>query len=147
MTFPGSKNLSVHVHHVDLRWSDFDRYGHLMNANYIEIAQEARLAFAEEHFTAKGNEFAAFVRHLDVDFRKPIEPEGNLRVRVESQTVEIGNTSFITRQEIKDKHGRTACVIECVQVAVDLDSQTPRSLTEEEKEIIIEPGRFTEDEA
>ena len=40
---------SVHTYRIQTRWSDFDMYGHMMNANYIELAQEARLAFAKEH--------------------------------------------------------------------------------------------------
>ncbi|HCJ68306.1 acyl-CoA thioesterase [Corynebacterium casei] len=131
---------SIHSHRIPVRWSDFDRYGHIMNANYVEIAQEARLAFAEDKFFSQDIEFAAFVRHLDLDFRKPIEPEGNTELLIESQVVEVGNTSFVTRQEIKDKHGRTACVVECVQVAVDLDTQTPRSLTDMERDILLNIG-------
>ena len=132
---------SIHTHHIPVRWSDFDRYGHIMNANYVEIAQEARLAFAEDKFYSQDIDFAAFVRHLDVDFRKPIEPEGNAELLIESQVVEVGNTSFVTRQEIKDKHGRTACVVECVQGAVDLDTQMPRTLTEQEREILLNIGQ------
>ena len=55
---------------------------------------------------------------------------------VESQVVEVGNSSFVTRQEIKDKHGRIACVVETVSVAVDMDTQMPRPLTEEEREVM-----------
>lgn len=135
---------SIHAYRVPVRWADFDRYGHIMNANYVEIAQEARLAFADDKFFSQGIDFAAFVRHLDLDFRKPIEPEGNSELLVESQVVEVGNTSFVSRQEIKDKHGRTACVVECVQVAVDLDTHTPRSLTEREREILLNIGVDTE---
>ncbi len=40
-------------------------YGHMMNANYIELAQEARLAFAMDHFYKNGLDMIAFVRHLD----------------------------------------------------------------------------------
>ena len=31
---------SIHTHHIPVRWSDFDRYGHIMNANYVEIAKK-----------------------------------------------------------------------------------------------------------
>lgn len=133
-------NPAVHQHRISLRWSDFDRYGHVMNANYVEIAQEARLAFAEDNFYSKGLDFAAFVRHLELDFRLPVEPEGNTELLVESQVVEVGNTSFVTRQEIKDKVGRVACVVECVSVAVDMDTQRPRPLTVEEKQVIMSAG-------
>lgn len=129
---------AIHTHRVAVRWADFDRYGHLMNANYVEIAQEARLAWAEHNFFSQGREFAAFVRHLDIDFRKPVEPEGTTELQVDSQVVEIGNTSFVTRQEIKDKHGSVACVVECVQVAVDVKTQKPRPLTDEEKAILVD---------
>ena len=130
-------NPAIHQYRVPLRWSDFDRYGHVMNANYVEIAQEARLAYKEAYFDPAGmQDFAAFVRKLDLDFRKPIEPEGNSVLLVESQVVEVGNSSFVTRQEIKDKHGRVACVIETVSVAVDMDTQMPRPLTEQEREVM-----------
>ncbi|ERJ45295.1 thioesterase [Corynebacterium pseudodiphtheriticum 090104] len=130
-------NPAIHQYRVPLRWSDFDRYGHVMNANYVEIAQEARLAYKQAYFDPAGMEdFAAFVRKLDLDFRKPIEPEGNSVLLVESQVVEVGNSSFVTRQEIKDKHGRIACVVETVSVAVDMDTQMPRPLTEEEREVM-----------
>ncbi|MDY3127204.1 MAG: thioesterase family protein [Corynebacterium sp.] len=138
---------AIHTHRIPVRWSDFDRYGHIMNANYVEIAQEARLVFAEDYLFDHNPDFAAFVRHLDLDFRKPIEPEGNSELVVETQVVEIGNSSFVTRQEIKDKHGRTACVVECVQVAVDIDTQRPRPLTEDEKNILLNVGQETATES
>ena len=50
---------------VPVRWSDFDRYGHMMNANYIEIAQEARLAFARDVIYPEIPDFDVFVRHID----------------------------------------------------------------------------------
>ena len=50
---------SVHTYRIQTRWSDFDMYGHMMNANYIELAQEARLAFAKEHIYSKGLDFIA----------------------------------------------------------------------------------------
>lgn len=136
---PAAPRPGVHVHRISLRWSDFDRYGHMMNANYVEIAQEARLEFAERNFFSQGLDFKAFVRHLDLDFRAPIEPKGAAEVIVETQLVEIGNTSFITRQEIKDTDGRVACVVECVSVVIDSETLRPRPLTDEERSIISQP--------
>ncbi|WIM67211.1 thioesterase family protein [Corynebacterium breve] len=128
---------NLHVQSVPLRWSDFDRFGHVMNANYIEIAQEARVEFANEHFEARGHEFAVFVRHIESDYLRPILPDTTV-VTVETQVVEIGNTSFTTRQEIKDRQGRVACVVECVQVAIDMEAERPRSLTQKEVGILTQ---------
>ncbi len=129
------QNPALHVTTVPIRWSDFDRYGHLMNANYVELAQEARLQFANDEFADKGHDFAVFVRHIDVDFLRPVMPDTTELV-VETQVVEIGNTSFTTRQELKDRQGRVACVVECVQVTIDMDTSRPRSITQKEVKIL-----------
>ncbi|STC68687.1 MULTISPECIES: acyl-CoA thioesterase [Corynebacterium] len=129
------QSSNIHLHEVPLRWGDFDRYGHIMNARYVEIAQEARVEFADEYFEKRGHEFAVFVRHIECDFLRPILPDTKTVV-VETQVVEIGNTSFTTRQEIKDRQGRTACVVECVQVAIDMEVERPRSLTQKEVGIL-----------
>lgn len=129
------QNSALHVTTVPVRWSDFDRYGHIMNANYVELAQEARLQFAKDEFDARGHEFAVFVRHLDIDFLRPVMPDTTELV-VETQVVEIGNTSFTTRQEIKDRQNRVACVVECVQVAIDMTTERPRSITQKEIRIL-----------
>ncbi|AGS35555.1 hypothetical protein B841_10415 [Corynebacterium maris DSM 45190] len=132
-----SGNSTLHTHTVPVRWSDFDRYGHLMNANYIELAQEARLEFANDYFTAKGHDFSVFVRRIEADYLRPVLPD-TTAITVETQVVEIGNTSFVTRQELKDRQGRTACVVECVQVAIDMTTERPRSITQREVGILTQ---------
>lgn len=120
-----------HTHKVSLRWGDFDRYGHVTNSAYIELAQEARLAFAQEFFFSQGHEFVVFVRRLEVDYVRPILPN-TTAVTVETQVANVGNTSFTTRQEIKDAQGKVCCVIECVQVTVDTTTTSPREITQKE---------------
>ncbi|WP_293770995.1 thioesterase family protein [uncultured Corynebacterium sp.] len=126
----------IHSLTVSVRWSDFDRYGHMMNANYVELAQEARLEFARDHIFPDFPLFAAFVRHLDIDYVAPIKPEGVREVVVETWVTRVGNTSFTTRQEIKTPGGPVSCTVNCVQVAIDLDNGLPRQLTAGEKDII-----------
>lgn len=133
----------VHVARIPVRWSDFDRYGHIMNANYIELAQESRLQFAEDYFYSQGHEFAVFVRRVEADYFKPILSD-TTEVTIETTVVEIGNTSFVTRQEIKDRQNRLACVIECVQVTVDMETETPRALTDKEIGILTAPPKLNE---
>ena len=130
---------NVHALTVGVRWSDFDMYGHMMNSNFIELAQEARLAFAMHNFYARGVNMVAFVRHIDADYVRPIKWDGRHgAVTVETTVVRLGTTSFTTRQKIKDAQGQVACVIDCVQVAIDPGTQMPREVTEEERNIILE---------
>lgn len=122
---------NVHVYEVPLRWSDFDRYGHVTNSVYLEVAQEARLAFAREYFYSQGHEFAVFVRRVEADYTRPILPS-TAAVTVETRVSRVGSTSFTTRQEIKDAQGRVCCTVECVQVTVDDATATPRAITQHE---------------
>lgn len=128
---------TLHTMQIPVRWSDFDRYGHIMNACYIEIAQEARLAFAEGEFVARGMDFAVFVRHLEINYLRPVLPD-TTDLTVETQVVELGNTSFTTRQEIKDRQNRVACVVECVQVAIDVETSRPREINHAERKVLTQ---------
>ena len=121
-------NSSIHIVQVPVRWGDFDRFGHITNAAYVELAQEARMAFALEEFVGRGMDMpSVFVRKIEADYLRPVLPH-NPYVTVEIQVVEIGNTSFTTRQEIKDGEGQICCVVEVVQVAIDIMTARPRAV-------------------
>lgn len=128
---------AIHYTTMPVRWSDFDRHGHIMNANYLEFAQEARLEYAEHFFFSRGLDFSVFVRRVEADYFRPIQPD-TTHVHIETQAVEVGRTSFITRQEIKDRQKRLACVVETVQVAIDMSTLMPRELTQAEIGIITQ---------
>lgn len=129
-------NAAVHVARVPVRWSDFDRFGHLTNSAYVEVAQEARLLWAHEEFSYKGLDIpSVFVRHITADYRAPIMPSTQV-VEVETQVVEVKTTSFTTRQVIKDAQGQVACVVECVQIAVDLKTSAPRAIEAHEMKVL-----------
>lgn len=138
---------NVHVHEIPVRWGDFDRYGHVTNSAYIELAQEARLKFAQDNFYSQGHEFVVFVRRLEADYIRPLLPNTQV-VTVDTQVSNVGTTSFTTRQEIKDAQGRVCCVIECVQVTVDTQTTSPREITSKEIGILSQTAASsTEGEA
>lgn len=127
---------NVHITVVPLRWNDFDRYGHVTNSVYIELAQEARQIMAYEEFHSKGLEIpTVFVRHIDAEYLRPLLAE-TTAVTVESTISRIGTTSFTTRQEIKDRSGALCAVITVTQVAVDLQTASPREITAQELHIL-----------
>lgn len=126
----------VHTTKIPVRWGDFDRFGHINNASYIEIAQEARAIFAMEEFVERGHAMpAAFVRSMKIDYLSAIMPD-TMEVMVETQVIKIGNTSFTTIQYLKDRHGALACVVECVQITMDLNSGKPRPIEEHERKVL-----------
>lgn len=125
----------ANVHTIPLRWNDFDRYGHLNNCKFLDIAQEARILFTKEQFESQGHEFGVFVRHAEVDFLRPVMPDTK-DVEVTSTVTEVGNTSFKVAQEIKDRQGRVCGVVTTVLVAVDLSTAAPREITKQERGIL-----------
>lgn len=135
----------VHVTTVPLRWSDFDRYGHMNNAAYIELAQEARVKFARDEFLGRGLDVpTVFVRRLEIDYLRPVLPDTTAEVVVETVVTQFGRTSFTTRQQIKDHLGNVACVIDCVQVAIDMSTANPREITATERKVLTQAGAEVE---
>ena len=125
-----------HTTEVHVRWSDFDRFGHLNNAAYIELAQEARAKFGVEEFLGRGQEIpAVFIRRLSANYMHPILPD-TTSVIVETRVTHVGTTSFTTSQAIYDRHGTISCAVECVQIAVDLGSASPREITAHEMKVL-----------
>lgn len=134
---PHFDQRAVYRTYVPMRWNDFDRYGHLNNAQYIELAQEARVQFTVNEFPRAGMTAPAFfLRHLEVDFLKPVLPNKDNRVLIETVVENIGTTSMTVRQEIKDPDGRVAAVVTSVSVAMDRESASPRAITSAEKKIL-----------
>lgn len=127
-------NLLSDTQVIPLRWNDYDRYGHLNNCKFVDISQEARIAFMQQNF-AEQEEFGVFVRHVEVDYLRPVMPDTNA-VTVETSVTEIGNTSFKTSQDLKDRHGNVCGVVKTVLVAVDLKTAAPREITQDERGIL-----------
>lgn len=126
----------IHITKIPVRWGDFDRFGHINNASYIELAQEARANFAMEEFVETGHAMpAAFVRSMKIDYLSAVMPD-TMEVIVETQVIRIGSTSFTTMQKIKDRHGALACTVECVQIMVDLETGRPRPIEEHERKVL-----------
>ncbi|MDO4929043.1 MAG: thioesterase family protein [Corynebacterium sp.] len=128
----------THTTQIPLRWGDFDRFGHVTNAAYIELAQEARVIWANDSFLAAGHDIpAVFVRKVEVDFLRPVLPS-NKAVEVETAVNSIGSTSFVTRQDIYDVEHHLCATVTATQVAVDLQTARPREINEEERHVLTQ---------
>ncbi|MDO4910339.1 MAG: thioesterase family protein [Corynebacterium sp.] len=125
----------VHSSEIHIRWSDFDRFGHLNNLSYIELAQEARASYAQQTFENEGLDVpAAFVRHIEADYMRPLLPDTQ-DARIDTVITHIGTSSFTTKQTVHDRKGNACAVVTAVQVAVDLKTGKPRDITDAERAI------------
>lgn len=131
------------VTRVPVRWSDFDRYGHVNNISYLNFAQEARVHLVRDSQSAGAPLPPMVVRSIRVDYLRALLPD-TVEVRVESEITRIGRTSYTLRQTISDGHDNAAAVVDTVMVFVDLDTASPMALTPSTRQML---QQFASDEA
>ena len=91
-------------HKAFVRWDDLDAMGHVNNAKYLTLAQEARFEWSFMQHHSKGEIpglMEMVVAKAEVDFYKPINL-GGIFVDVELWVEKIGNSSFVMVYEIRN---------------------------------------------
>jgi acyl-CoA thioester hydrolase len=125
-----------------LRWSDLDAFGHINNARFLTLYEEARVALFFTGAGARGltsfEEGIVIARH-EVDYLRPVAfgagPDGAPRpptVRIELWISEVRPSRFVVDYELFDvdtlaSRARSVCV------PYNLDGQHPRRLSETER--------------
>ena len=122
-----------------VRWDDIDAFGHVNNAKYLTLAQEARFQWSYYEFV-KRNQTPTIVEMVvaraEVDFIVPIY-EGGAFVDVHMWVDSVGTSSFTLIYEISS-NGVLYARIKTVQVAVSMETKKSRPLTETEREFLKE---------
>lgn len=122
-----------YVYHCPLRWSDMDIYGHVNNARFLTLYEEARVALmfvvAREQGLTSFEQGVVISRH-EIDYLRPVDY--GARVRVELWVEEIRPSRFTIGYEMRDgdaiaSRARSVCV------PFDLNRQRPRRLSEAER--------------
>ena len=90
---------------LQVRWADFDQYGHVNNIKYLEYAQEARILFIRSRFGPFGlGNLPQVVRRTEIDHLRPVLRDST-SVDVEIDVEHVGTTSYQIRQTILDAAG------------------------------------------
>jgi acyl-CoA thioester hydrolase len=124
------------VYDASVRWSDMDAYGHVNNARFLTLYEEARVAMffigARDHGLGSFEEGIVIARH-EIDYLRPVdygEP-----VRIEMWISEQRAASFTVSYELFD-NGVLASRAKSVCVPYSLANNHPRRLTPEEREFL-----------
>ena len=140
------------VYDVALRWSDMDAYGHVNNARFLTLYEEARVAMFFVAARATGvwsfEEGIVIARH-EIDYLRPVdygsEAAGSAEpphVRIEMWISELKAASFTVAYELYDG-GVLAGRARSVCVPFNLTEQHPRRLSQAEREFLrpyVTPG-------
>ncbi|SCL21848.1 acyl-CoA thioesterase [Micromonospora inyonensis] len=130
------------VYHCTLRWSDLDAYGHVNNARFLTLYEEARVAlmFAGGRAWGVGSfaEGVVIARH-EIDYVRPVDyalgrtsAEAAPTVRIELWVEAIRRAAFTIAYEMYDGDV-LASRARSVLVPYDLAEKRLRRLTDAER--------------
>jgi acyl-CoA thioester hydrolase len=125
------------VHHCPLRWSDLDAYGHVNNARFLTLYEEARVALmfvaARQAGLTSFEEGVVISRH-EVDYLRTVDYGDT--VRIELWIEQIRPSRFTVAYELLD-NGQVASRARTVCVPFDLGAGRPRRLSDAEREFLV----------
>ncbi len=120
-----------------LRWSDMDAYGHVNNARFLTLYEEARVALffvAAREADVSFEQGIVIARH-EIDYLRPVDYGDSVRIEMWVDGIRSG--SFTVAYELFDD-GALAGRARSVCVPFDLAAGRPRRLTEAER-VFLEP--------
>ncbi|SCG51358.1 acyl-CoA thioesterase [Micromonospora coxensis] len=134
------------VYHCTLRWSDLDAYGHVNNARFLTLYEEARVAMMFAGGRAWGvDSFSdgVVIRRHEVDYLRPVDyalgratAEAAPSVRIELWVEEIRASRFTVAYELYDGDV-LASTARSVLVPFDLTAKRPRRITDDERTFLL----------
>lgn len=128
---------------IPIRWVDIDAYSHVNNAAMLTLLEEARIAVfwrgygMKERVASFGSdgETGTFIARQEIEYLKPVtlrdEP-----IPVSMWVSKIGTASVVVDYTIPAADDSVAVKARTVVVFVDLKTEKPRRLTDDEREAL-----------
>lgn len=117
----------------DLRWSDFDRLGHLNQAVYHVLMEQARTAWLSHVRPASLQRHEAFVlARVELDYRREVDATHE-QVVATSRLVRLGSSSVTCEQQVRWLDGTIAASGVCVMVGWNARERGKRIFGDEER--------------
>lgn len=120
---------------VSLRWTDFDRYGHVNNAAYVTLLEVVRERFLVDRLGAVPD---FVVARLELDFRREIRDDVS-HVLGFVQPERLGRTSVLLTERLVLPGGVAAAVAVTTMVLWDAARRCGRPLSDEERAALQPP--------
>jgi acyl-CoA thioester hydrolase len=125
--------------HCQIRWSDMDAFGHVNNARYLTLFEQARTELVVREAARQGLTDligGVVVSRHEIDYLRPIDYQPD-PVRIEVWIVEVRNASFTVAYELFDHDGGTVVArARTTMVPYDLVASRPRRLIPVEKKFL-----------
>jgi acyl-CoA thioester hydrolase len=116
-----------------LRWSDFDRLGHLNQAVYHVLLEQARTAWLSSVRPAELERHEAFVlARVELDYRREVDAT-HAEVIATIRPLKLGTSSLTVEQQLRHLDGTVAANGTVVMVGWDARARGKRALGEAER--------------
>lgn len=124
---------------VELRWRDFDAFGHVNNSVYLDYLEEVRDEWLERALGRQGSSWDFVLVRVAIDFREELLVDRDNSVLVSCWLDRLGRSSVHTREEVRRSGGELAAEAQSVLVARDRGASRSRPLSGEEREALAAP--------
>jgi len=129
----------VHEKTLDIRWRDYDAFGHVNNSVYLDYLEEVRDEWLELALGRHGSSWDFVLVRVAIDFREEVLVDRDSSVVVSCRLDRIGRSSVHTREEVRRLSGELAAEAESVLVARDRGASRSRPLSDDEREALTAP--------
>ena len=109
---------------VGLRWGDLDALGHVNNAVFLRLLEEARVRFLLGLPPQGEHGFGILAARHEIDYLKPLGYSED-PVQVQMWVERVGTSSFTLGYLMADAGGDAVCAAKTVIVAIDAAAGTP----------------------
>ncbi len=124
------------IFHCALRWSDLDAYGHVNNARFLTLYEEARVALMFTAAKAAGLqsfEDGIVISRHEIDYLRPVDYGDPVRIELWLESIKA--STLTVAYELFDgesiaSRARTVCV------PFDLEAGRPRRVKDVEREFL-----------
>ncbi len=129
MTKQNKRNINFHHRYgVQMRFNDFDMFGHLNNTVYFEYLDMAKYAYFKQFMDgAFGTEpTVPVILKIDAVFLSPVHIDDS--VEVLTAVTALGDTSLTLSQQLVDNAGNIKFTAEVIMVNIDVKTQQPATI-------------------
>ena len=117
---------------IALRWRDMDMLGHLNQAVYHELLEDARGGFLVDRFGAPSIHQAYVLARVELDYRQEVRKDHG-HVDIEVRVGRVGTKSIGLDHDILLPDGTVAASGRTVIVGWDGEARGPRELGDDER--------------
>lgn len=122
----------MHEKRIDIRWRDYDAFGHVNNSVYLDYLEEVRDEWLELALGRHGSSWDFVLVRVAIDFRRELLVDRDKSVLLSCRLDHVGRSSVHTREEVRAAGGELAAEAQAVLVARNRGESRSRPLTAEE---------------